>query len=134
VKTVPTPVAAAGIISRSLRSTLRKGLVVRYSVNEQVAGRFEVLLSQSLARHLGISGPLALGLPAGTPPQVVIAKAILVTTAAGRSAVTIQFSKRTASHLGRMHKVTLMLRLIVRNSATSSPATTTVLSKFTLSN
>jgi hypothetical protein len=133
VKTVPAPVAAAGVISRSLRSTLRKGLVVRYSVNEQVAGHFEVLLSKSLARHLGISGPLAVGLPAGTPPQVVIAKAILVTTTAGRSVVTIQFSRRTASRLGRMHKVTLMLRLIVRNSAIS-PATTTVLSKFTLSN
>ena len=132
--TVPLPVAAAGVISRSLRTVLRKGLVVRYSVNEQVAGHFEVLLSKSLAHHLGISGPLAVGLPAGTPPQVVIAKAILVTTAAGRSAVTIQFSKRTASRLGREHKVTLMLRLIVRNAASHSPATTTVLSKFTLSN
>jgi hypothetical protein len=131
--TVPLPVAAAGVISHSLRSTLRKGLVVRYSVNEQVAGRFEVLLAQALARHLGINGPLAVGLPAGTPPQVVIAKAVLVTTAAGRSAVTIQFSKRTASRLARMHKVTLMLRLIVRNAASHSPATTTVLSTFTLS-
>jgi hypothetical protein len=130
----PKPVAAAAVVSRSLRSVLRHGLVVRYSVSEQVAGHFEVLLSQPLARHLGISGALAVGLPAGTPPQVVIAKAIVVTTSAGRSTVTIQLSKRTATRLGRLHKVTLMVRLIVRNASSRTPATTTVLSKFTLGN
>jgi hypothetical protein len=112
---------------------LRKGLVIRYSVNEQVAGRFEVLLSAATARRLGLGGPPALGLPAGTPPQIVIGKAILVTTAAGRNAVTIKFSKRTASKLAKMHSLPLLLRLFVRNAGSRPPATTTVLTSIKLS-
>lgn len=130
---VPPPAAATAVTSHSLRRVLRKGLTVRYSVNEQVAGRFEVLLSRATARRLGITGPAAVGLPAGTPPQVVIGKALLVTTAAGRNTVTIQFSKRTASKLGRMHSVPLLLRLFVRNAASHPPVTTTVLTSITLS-
>ncbi|HEV7586341.1 MAG TPA: PKD domain-containing protein [Solirubrobacteraceae bacterium] len=130
---VPPPVAAAAVVSRSLRRVLRNGLVVRYSVNEQVAGRFEVLLSRATARRLGIGGAPAFGLPAGTPPQVVIGKAILVTTAAGRSSVTIQFSKRTASKLAKLHSVPLLLRLFVRNASSRTPVTTTVLTSVTLS-
>jgi hypothetical protein len=133
VVSVPPPVAAALIVTHSLRSALRKGLVIRYSVNEQVTGHFEVLLRRSIARRLGIGGSPAFGLPAGTPPQVIIGRAVLVTTAAGRSTVDIQFSKRTASRLGRMHSVSLMLRLFVRNAASHNPATTTVLSTVTLS-
>jgi hypothetical protein len=129
---VPAPVAAAAIASHSLSSTLKKGLVVRYSVNEQVAGHFEVLLSATIAHHLGISGSPASGLPAGTPAELVIAKAILVTTQGGRNSVDIQFSKRTAGRLSRLHKVTLLLQLIVRNAASKNPATTTVLSPITL--
>ncbi|HME05072.1 MAG TPA: PKD domain-containing protein [Solirubrobacteraceae bacterium] len=128
----PSPVAAAAIVSRALKNALHGGLVVRYSVNEQVAGHFEVLLSRATARRLGIGGAPAVGLPAGTPPQVVIAKAILVTTTGGRSSIKIQFSKHTAERLGRLHKVSLMLRLIVRNAASHNPATTTVLSNVTL--
>ncbi len=130
---VPRPSATALIVSRSLRTALRSGLAVRYSVNEQVAGHFEVLLSRSTARKLGIGGPLAVGLPAGTPAKLIIAKAVLVTTAAGHSTVRIQFSKRTASRLAKVHKVSLMLRLIVRNAASHPPVTTTVLSSYTLS-
>ncbi len=129
---VPTPVATAAIVSQRLRTALRRGLMVSYSVNEQVAGHFEVLLSRTIARRLGISGAPALGLPPGSPPEVVIAKAILVTTKGGHSSLRIQFSKQTAARLGRLHKVTLMLRLIVRNAASSSPATTTVVSNLTL--
>jgi hypothetical protein len=112
---------------------VRKGLTVRYSVNEQVAGHFEVLLSRAIARRLGIGGPPALGLPPGTPPQILIGRASLITTAAGRSTVDIQFSKRTASRLARLHSVPLMLRLFVRNADRHSPATTTVLTTVTLS-
>jgi hypothetical protein len=132
VVVVPNPVAAAAVISRSLKTVLRKGLVVRYSVNEQVAGRFEVLLDRATARRLKISGPPALNLAAGSPPEVVIAKAILVTTKGGRSSVSIKFSKRTAARLAHAHKVKLQLRLIVRNASASSPASTTVISSFTL--
>jgi hypothetical protein len=128
---IPAPVATTAVLSRSLASILRNGLVVRYSVNEQVAGHFEVLLNRTIARRLGISGTLATGLPAGTPAELVIAKALLVTTKGGRNTVDIQFAKRTAQRLQRLHKVTLTLRLIVRNSS-HSPATTSVLSQITL--
>lgn len=130
---IPSPLAAAAVVSRSLKSALRKGLVIRYSVNEQVAGHFDVLLSKTIAKRLGITGATAVGLPVGTPPQLIIAKAVLVTTQGGRSTVDIQFSKRTAARLKRLHKVTLMLRLIVRNAASHTPASTTVLSTVTLS-
>jgi hypothetical protein len=133
VPSVPNPVAAASVISQSLKSVLRNGLVVRYSVNEQVAGHFDVLLDRATARRLKITGTPAVNLPAGTPPELVIAKAILVTTKGGRSAVRIKFSKRTAARLAHTHKVKLTLRLIVRNASPTSPASTTVLSSFTLS-
>jgi hypothetical protein len=129
---VPAPVAAAMIVPQSLHNALHKGLVVRYSVNEQVAGRFEVLLSRATARRLGISGSPATGLPAGSAPELVIAKAILVTTKGGHSSVHIVFSKRTAARLAHAHKVALMLRLIVRNASSASPTTTTVISSATL--
>jgi PKD repeat protein len=129
---IPAPVASAAVASRTLKTDAHKGLVVRYTVNEQVAGHFEVLLSRAIAHRLGISGAAATGLPAGTPAELVIAKAILVTTKGGSSTVDIQFSKSTAARLGRVHKVSLLLRLIVRNAAAHSPATTTVLSAITL--
>jgi len=120
-------------VSTSLVKTLRNGLVIRYSVNEQVAGRFEVLLDSSIAKRIGLHGPLATGFAKGTPPQIVIAKAILVTTKGGRNTVKILFGKVTAARLRKLHKVTLLIRLIVRNSSSQSPATTTVLSTVTLS-
>jgi hypothetical protein len=129
---VPAPVALAAALSHSLSSTLKNGLVVRYSVNEQVAGHFEVLLSTAIAHRLGISGSPATGLPAGSAAELVIAKAILVTTRGGRNTVDIQFSKRTATRLAKLHKVTLLLRLTVRNAASHNPATTTVLTPITL--
>jgi hypothetical protein len=130
--TVPAPIAAATILSQSLRKALHKGLAVSYSVNEQVAGHFEVLLSRAVARRLGITGTPATGMPAGSPPQLVIAKAILVTTKGGHSSVRIEFSKRTAARLARAHKVALTVRLTVRNASSSNPATTTVVSAVTL--
>ncbi len=129
---LPAPIAAAAIVRQALRTALRRGLLVSYSVNEQVAGRFEVLLSSTIAHKLGITGTLATELPAGTPSELVIAKAILVTTKAGHSAVHIEFSKRTAARLAHVHKVSLMLRMTVRNAAKSNPITTTVLSNVTL--
>jgi hypothetical protein len=132
-RSVASPVAAAAVVSRSLKTALRKGLVVRYSVNEQVTGRFEVLLDRTVARRLGITDPAAIGLPAGAPPSLVVAKAILVTTKGGRSTVDIRFSPRTAARLRRVHKVTLMLRMVVRNASSRGPTSTTVLSTVTLS-
>ena len=116
-------------MASSLAKITRKGLVVRYSVNQQVAGRFEVLLEASIAHRIGLHLPLATGLPAGTPAQVVVGKAILVTTRGGRGTIKIQFGKITAKRLRRLGKVALLLRLNLRNA---SGATTTVLSKFDL--
>jgi len=126
---VPGPVATQAVLSSSLSRTLRKGLVVRYSVSQQATGHFEVLLAASIAHRLGLHPPLATGLPAGTSPQVVIAKALLVTTKAGRNTLKLQFGKITARRLRRLHKVPLMLRLTVRNAG---GGTTTVLSQLTL--
>jgi PKD repeat protein len=116
-------VATQSVASGSLTSVLKNGLTVHYSVNQQVAGRFEVLLASSIAKRIGLHGASATSLAQGTPAQTVIAKAILVTTKAGRSTYTIKFSKATAARLRRLHKVSLMIRLVVHNG-TSSTATT----------
>jgi hypothetical protein len=124
-----SPIASAAAVPSSLAKTTRKGLTVRYSVNQQVAGRFEVLLAASIAHRIGLHPPLATNLPAGTPPQVVVGKAILITTQGGRGTLKIQFGKITGARLRHLGKVSLMLRLNLRNSA---GGTTTLLSKFTL--
>jgi hypothetical protein len=131
-KSIPGPVASAAVTSKSLRKVLRNGLVISYSVNEQVAGQFQVLLAASTAKRIGLHGAPATGLAAGTPPQIVIAKAILITTKGGRNTVKILFGKKTAAKLRKLHKVTLMVRLVVRN-ASHSPLSTTVLSTVNLS-
>jgi hypothetical protein len=115
--------------SHSLSRALRHGLAVRYSVSQQATGHFEVLLAASIARRIGLHGPLATGLPQGTPPQLVIAKALIITTRAGRGTLKIQFGKVTARRLRRLHNVSLLLRLNVRNAG---GGTTTVLSALTL--
>lgn len=127
--TVPGPVTTQAVLSSQLRRALHRGLPVRYSVSQQAAGHFEVLLAASIAKHLGLHLPPAAGLPAGTPPQVVAAKALLITTRAGRGTLDIQFGKITAKRLGRLQHVELLLRLQVRNGG---GGTTTVLSKVTL--
>jgi hypothetical protein len=129
---VPNPVATAATVSKSLVQVLRSGLVVRYSVNEQVAGRFEVLLPSSIAKRVGLHGSPATGLPKGTPAQIVIAKALLVTTKGGRNTIKILFGKTTAARLRKLRKVSLMLRLIVRNASSQSPTSTTVISTVNL--
>jgi hypothetical protein len=129
---IPAPVISERIVSTLLPAVLRSGLVARYSVNEQVAGHFEVILSAAVAKRLGIHGAVATGLPAGSPKSIVIAQAILVTTKGGRSSVKIKFSKHTAAHLRKANKVSLMLRMIVRNAAHQHPLTATVLSSATL--
>ena len=122
---LPGPIATAAAASSSLKQVASSGLVVRYSVNEQVAGRFEVLLAASTAHGLGISGPVARELPASAPKSLVIGQALLVTTKGGHSSVRIKFSKHIAKRLRHAHRVTLMLRLKVRN-ASKSPLFTTV--------
>ena len=126
------PVASATFASRSLRNALHKGVAIAYSVNEQVTGHFEVLLARSVAKKLKIGGTPATGLPAGTPPQLVVAKAILVTTKGGHSVVHVKFSKAVAARLRHAHSVPLMLRLVVRNANSTDPLSTTVVSSVKL--
>jgi PKD repeat protein len=123
-------IATQAVASRSLATTLREGIVVRYSVSEQVAGRFEVLLASSIARRAGLRGATATGLAKGTPAQTIIAKAILVTTKGGHSTYKIKFTKATAAKLRKLGTVTLMIRLVVHNA--SSPTSTTVLNTVNL--
>ncbi len=125
------PVATATVISHSLKTAVKKGVAVAYSVNEQVTGHFEVLISKSLAKKLKISGTPATGLPAGTPAELVIGKAILVTTKGGHSVEHVMLSKSASTRLRKAHKAQLMLRLIVRNAG-STPQSTTVISAATL--
>ncbi len=129
---LPGPIATAAAADASLTRALRRGLVVNYTVNEQVAGHFEVLLDSATARQLGIKGARATGLPAGTPPALIIGRAILVTTRGGHSSVRIKFSSRTSARLRRVRKVKLLLRLVVRNASAQSPRSTTVLSPIVL--
>ncbi len=124
------PLATQAVVSHSLGQSLRHGLVVRYSVSQRATGHFEVLLAASVAHHIGLRGPSATGLPTGTPPQVVVARGLLVATKGGRGTTKIAFSKATAKRLHRLHKVSLLLRLVVRNGA---GGTTSVLSRFPLS-
>jgi hypothetical protein len=128
---LPGPVATAAAVAASPKQVARGGLVIHYTVNEQVAGRFEVLLAAATAHKLGIGGRVATGLPAGSAKALVIGQALLVTTKGGHSSVRIKFDKRTAKHLRRAHMVKLTLRMIVRN-ASKNPAFTTVTSTVVL--
>ena len=119
------PVAGASSLSHSLRSVLKTGLLVRYTVSERVTGRFEVLLGSSVARRLHLRGTAATGLPAGMAAQTVIGKAILVTQTGGRHTVRIVFSKSIASRLSGVHNITFMLRIGVRNAAGGSTSVLT---------
>jgi hypothetical protein len=132
-KPIPGPVASAAVVSRSLKTVLKKGLEISYSVNEQVAGQFQVLLASSLAKRIGLHGPAATGLAPGSAPSIVIGKAILVTTKGGRNTVKIMFGKKTAAKLRKLGSVPLTIRLVVRNASSHSPQTTTVISTVTLS-
>jgi hypothetical protein len=130
--TIPGPVASQAAVTRSLSSALSKGLTISYSVNEQVAGQFQVLLASSIAKRIGLHGPAATGMPPGSAPSIVIGKAILITTKGGRNTVKIQFGKKTAAKLRKLRSVPLTIRLVVRN-ASHSPVSTTVISTVNLS-
>jgi hypothetical protein len=129
----PAPVVTASIASTSLKKVKTSGIVVRYSVNEQVAGSVQVLLESSVAKRLGIKGPVATGLATGSPSETVIGTAVLVTTKAGTGIVHIKFASKTAARLARSHKLKLMLRLVARNASRVHPLTTTTLSTVVLS-
>jgi hypothetical protein len=129
---IPGPVAQAAALSRSLTQVLQRGLAVSYTVNEQVAGRFEVLLDKRTAKRLKVGGPTATALPAGTPPSLLIGRALVITTKGGRSMLRIKFSSATVARLRHVRRLTLTLRLVVHNAASHSPQSTTVISTVVL--
>ena len=129
---VPVPVASAYVVSHSLKAAIKKGVAVHYKVNEQVAGHFEVLLGQKLAKRLKIHGRLAGALPAGSEPEVVIGTALVVTLKGGGSTTHVILTKSAAAGLRHAKKVALSLRLTIRNAAVHNPATAIVMSAFTL--
>ena len=129
---LPGPVAKAAAIGSSLGQAVKRGLLVSYSVNEQVAGHFEVLLAAATAKRLGIKGGKAFGLPAGQPESLIVGQALLVTTKGGHSMVRIKLTKSAAQRLRHVHKVTLLLRLSVRNASPQHPQSTTVLTPVVL--
>ena len=130
---VPAPVVTASIASTSLEKVKTSGIAVHYTVNEQVAGSVQVLIESSVAKRLGIKGPAATGLAKGTPSEIVIGTAVIVTTKAGTGTVHIKFASKTAARLARSHKLKLMLRLVARNASHTHPLTTTTLSTVVLS-
>jgi hypothetical protein len=129
---LPAPAVAEMPLASSLKQVARSGLLVRYTVNEQVTGRIEVLMEAAAAHRLGITGPAATGLPAGTPASIVIGRALVTTLKGGGSSVRIKLSKSAAKHLKRAHKVTLTVRMIVRNASPEAPLSTTVSSSVLL--
>jgi hypothetical protein len=128
----PPPVLGASVTSKSLKKALSSGLPVRYTTNEQVAGNIEVLLEDSAAKRLGITGAPATGLPAGTPKSIVVGTAVLVTTKGGQGTIRVKFTSRAAAHLKHVHKLKVTLRLFARNASRQSPQTTTMLSTVVL--
>lgn len=127
------PVAKALPLSRSLPGAVRKGLLVRYSVNQQVAGRFEVLIPSSLAKRLHIPGLPAKGLPAGSKRQTVIALHLLITMRGAHGLLRIAFPASDRKSLLRLRHLRLTLRLAVRNASRRKPKVAIVTTVVTLS-
>lgn len=125
-KPLPRPVATALPLSRSLRGALHDGLLVRYSVNQQVAGKFEVLIARRLARRLHLHGLDAKGLPRGSRPQTVIAERLLVTMRRAQGRLRIAFPLADRGPLSRLRHLRLTLRLVVRNASRRKPKLTLV--------
>ena len=120
------------MVSHSLKSVLSKGVGVRYSVNEQVAGHFE-FVSSKLAKHLKISARSRKGCRRAPNPQVVIGTALVVTLKGGKGTAHVILSKKASEHLRHMKKkLALNLRLVVHNGATVATVSTTVVNAFTL--
>jgi hypothetical protein len=118
---VSNPTISAIVRSKSLRTVLRHGLRVSYSVNEKVTGRFEVMMPRTLARRLGLKGRTASGLAPGSAKQTVVETAFLSTTRGGRATLTIPFpakkvSRKVAARLSHLRSAPLTVRLSVRNA------------------
>jgi hypothetical protein len=118
---VRAPVATERLLSRSLSGAAKHGLLLEYSVDQKIAGQFEVMMAASRAKSLRIYGFKAAGLPKGYPPQTVIAMHLLVTMHAAKGRLRIHFPPQTRKKLRRLHKLALTVRLVVRNASRLAP-------------
>ena len=109
------PAATALILSRSLAGARRSGVTVAYSVNQAVAGRFDVMIDAARAKRLHIKGAHVAGGPAGSSGSVIIGSALLATQKAGAAKLVIRLNKSAASHLGRTHNLKITVKLTVAN-------------------
>ncbi|MHB1468117.1 MAG: PKD domain-containing protein [Solirubrobacteraceae bacterium] len=126
------PKLSAIVVTKKTKALMR-GLKVRFQVNEQAAGRFEVLIPTALAKRLRLRGANAGGLPKGSKPETVLAHALLETTRSARRTVEISIPKRSAQRLAKLAKLTLILRVSARDASSSHPqlAVLTTVAKLT---
>lgn len=111
------PAATTQILSRSVRGARRSGVTVAYSVNQAVAGRFEIMVDAATAKRLRIKGAHVAGGPAGSGGSVVIGSAILATQKAGAARLAIRLNKSAASRLTRVRVLKITVKLTVANDA-----------------
>lgn len=128
----PAPSLSERIGSHLLSDVLHEGLIVHYTVNEQVAGNVEVMIATSTAKRLHIHGSAANHLPKGYPRQTVIGTAVLVTTRRGHGTLQIKLSRATREALSVMSRVKVTMRIVVRNAARQHPKNKTLISSFDL--
>lgn len=105
------PKASERVMTRSLAMARRKGLTVRYSVDQAVAGRFEILLDAKTAARLHINGAHSSSRASGR--SVVIGSAILVTLRGGSSHLAIHFTKTAAAHLAHVRHLAVTVKMTV---------------------
>ena len=123
---VPPKVIQA-VIGHSLSKALKSGIVVHYSVTEQVAGRFQVLLDARTAKRLGIKSPVLKGKYNGLTNPIQIGTALLESTKAGNSGIAITFSKSVAAKLRHAKTLSLLVRLVAHNIAGQQVVVTTTI-------
>ncbi len=105
----------------SLSHALKKGLSVRYSVDRQVAGYFELLMSRPVARRLHIHGEHSRWLQGAGRGQTLIAYRLLVTTRGAHGRIELTIPSKAAARLRSLAHLTLTLRVMVRDAARRKP-------------
>jgi hypothetical protein len=131
-KEKPAPSLFERIGSHSLSTALREGLLVHYTVNEQVAGKVELMIATSTAKRLHIHGSLAKHLPKGYPRQTLIGSAVLVTTRRGHGQLQVKLLPAVKEALSAMSRLKVTLRIVLRNGDRQHPKTKTLISSFEL--
>lgn len=131
-KEKPAPSLFERVGSHSLPTVLREGLLVRYTVNEQVAGDVELMIATSTAKRLHIHGQIAKHLPKGYPRQTVIGTTVLVTTRRGHGRLQVKLLPEAKEALAVMSRLKVTMRIVLRNADRRHPKTKTLFSSFDL--